>query len=83
MGRVRWHFPKVSKNEPAGRQAMKIIEEVLEFSKAKDELERCVEACDILHAAETLIRQNFDNITFRKAKSIVIAKNEARGYYEG
>ncbi|MGA1846894.1 hypothetical protein [Deferribacter abyssi] len=82
MGRVRWHFPKVAIQETAGRQAMKIIEEVMEFVKAKDDLERCVEACDILHAVETLIRQNFDNYTFRKAKRIVIAKNEARGYYE-
>lgn len=68
-------------------QAIKVIEEAQElFDEAKYPDERRfqmgIEAMDVIHAAETLLRRNFTDCEVRLLRDQCVLKNAARGFYD-
>ena len=64
---------------------IKVLQELSEFGRERIESEhQALEAVDVLHAAETLVRKFFQKhpeLDMEEVIRQVIAKNDARGYY--
>lgn len=80
---MKWSFPKLSLSKTLDEQCSKIREEVSEFEIELDSHNKDLEAIDIYHAAESLLRIHFsgredvlDSIILE-----VIEKNRKRGKY--
>lgn len=80
---MNWTFPKLSLKKTLNEQCSKIREEVSEFEIESDSHNKDLEALDIYHAAESLLRIHFlgredvlDSLIIE-----VIEKNRKRGKY--
>ena len=86
---MRYNFPALKGLEKltVGQQLQKIEEEVKELERELQRAESfryiAVEALNIIHACETLLRMLEDVTDIRAAYSYVIKKNRERGYYDG
>lgn len=80
---MNWNFPKIITTRNTTQCVGKILEEVSEFIKEREQEEIDKEAIDILHATETFLRVHFEgreNI-LNEIIEKVFKKNYARGYY--
>ena len=83
---MRWHFPLA---DPHRRQTQEesishVLSEVREFESETDIDKKALEALDILHCAETLVRkffQEYPQLSIEKTRHLVEQKNRQRGYY--
>ncbi len=71
------------------QQVEKIEEEAEEAEEAKEayygsdnEIPYGVELMDVIHAAETALRMNFNDSEVSHLHELVIEKNRKRGYYD-
>jgi hypothetical protein len=81
---MNWIFPKINGEHSEKVTINNLLSEIEEF-KEEDDLERkAMEAMDILHSAETLVRQFFmrnQSLSAGEIKNKVIQKNDKRKYY--
>jgi hypothetical protein len=81
---MNWIFPKINGEHSEKVTINNLLSEIEEF-KEEDDLERkAMEAMDILHSAETLVRQFFmrnQSLSACEIKNKVIQKNDKRKYY--
>ena len=82
-----WHFPLIRPVQKFDDENLvnKVLSELTEFEKETDLNKKALEAIDVLHSAETLVRKFFlkyPSLSFRKRKRQVIEKNKKRGYYK-
>ena len=82
----KWHFPLIrSVKNPSIKDLIdKVKSELKEFERETNVNKKAAEAIDILHSAETLVRQFFQkypSMSFHKKKRQIIKKNRQRGYY--
>ena len=65
---------------------IKVLQEISEFGRERIELEhQALEAVDVLHAAETLVRKFFQKhpeLSLQDTIEKVVKKNADRGYYK-
>lgn len=85
-GGWEYRFPEVAGKPPLPEQALKVAEEALEVQRAaldQDFQAAAVEAMDVIHAAETLLRrlEAGYGIDPDDVRDDVVAKNRERGYY--
>jgi hypothetical protein len=86
---MQCNFPEIfpGKDQTDEFLLIKVLQELSEFGREKITLEhQALEAIDVLHAAETLVRKFFarnPNLSFEEMKAKAIAKNRERGYYKG
>lgn len=81
-GRYDFNFPMITKNNHLD-QVEKIKEEYMEFLYlGNDREERIMEALDLIHAVETWLRMECTDDEIDSAYEDVIAKNDARHYYD-
>lgn len=80
---MQWVFPRIGIKKTQKQQCEKVAEEIEEFLLAKGEHDKDLEAIDIYHAAETLLRRRFFNREDELDALIkaVIKKNRSRGKY--
>lgn len=82
-----WRFPEIADKPSAKAQAVKIAEELDEVQEALFDGHpaiAAVEAMDVIHAAETLLRildTSEPDVAPDAAYRIVVRKNGVRGYY--
>jgi len=84
-----YNFPPIKnyKDIKPSEQLKKIKEELREVEKAQTTVQKLIEAIDLLHAVETLIRILEQRCTgtilsLDVLKDCVIKKNKERGYYD-
>lgn len=82
-----YRFPEMARIPDLDDQTVKVVEEAVETQRAVFEWkfhEAAVEAMDVIHAAETLLRFLDGRLgaDLDAAYEEVVAKNRARGYYE-
>lgn len=82
-----YQFPKISNPDGLMSQLVKIETEVNEAVDAsangEGDLRIAEELMDVIHAAETALRMlGFQPFVINAVKAGVIAKNDARGYYD-
>jgi hypothetical protein len=81
---MNWIFPKINGEHSEKVTINNLLSEIEEF-REEDDLERkAMEAMDILHSAETLVRQFFmrnQSLSACEIKNKVIQKNDKRKYY--
>lgn len=80
---MQWQFPEIKTTRTIDERVQKVIDELKEFSDETNPIKKDIEAIDVLHAVETLLRLQFKG---REEKlkliiNLIIEKNEARGYY--
>lgn len=80
---MNWTFPKINLKKTEIEQCSKVIEEVQEFESETTQHAKDLEALDIYHAAESLLRIRFKGRTRKLTLLVseVISKNRARGKY--
>lgn len=81
-----YRFPELARIPEVANQTAKVAEEAVETQRAVFEWEydeAAVEAMDVIHAAETLLRclERRFGADLDAAYEEVVAKNRARGYY--
>lgn len=81
-----YRFPELARIPAAADQTVKVVEEAVEAQRAVFEWkfhEAAVEAMDVIHASETLLRllEGRLGADLDAAYEEVVAKNRARGYY--
>lgn len=81
-----YRFPELARIPEVANQTAKVAEEVVEAQRAVFEWEydeAAVEAMDVIHAAETLLRclEGRFGADLDAAYEEVVAKNGVRGYY--
>lgn len=82
-----YRFPAMEKLDEWDNadQIMKIDEEVAEAKKAYFDNDSAipygVELMDVIHAAETALRMNFNDSEIESLHKLTIEKNRKRGYY--
>lgn len=81
-----YRFPEIVRKPPLPEQALKVAEEALEMQRAVLDLDfwaAAMEAMDVIHAAETLLRrlEAWHGIDLDDVRDEVVAKNRERGYY--
>jgi hypothetical protein len=88
-----YRFPKITNPSPKNlcrtpmEQAQKVLEEATElFEEAKRpdarRIEMGLEAMDVIHAVETLLRRYFTDCEVRLLRDHCMLKNAARGFYD-
>lgn len=83
-----YRFPAMAKLDEwdNAQQLTKIDEEVEESRNAyfgnDNEIPYGVELMDVIHAAETALRMNFTDEEVENLHSLVISKNQKKGYYD-
>lgn len=83
-----YRFPELANTPTTHYQTVKIVEEAVEIQKAVFDWgfasDAAIEAMDVIHAAETLLRRlEWDfGVDLDEAYAAVVAKNRERGYYE-
>ncbi len=96
MNVLRWHFPLIRPKRQDSLKDLitKVRSELDELEKAPTVHEQLLEAVDVLHSAETLVRKLFNqhsgdkNLQHLKGyaydlyRRTVIRKNKLQGYYE-
>lgn len=80
---MNWTFPKIRFKKTELEQIEKVAEETEEFLLERDQHLRDLEALDVYHAAETLLRIRFEGREEQLDKLVdqVIHKNRVRGKY--
>ena len=80
---MKWSFPVIRIHKTAKQQILKVVEETEEFLTAKRKHAKDIEAIDVYHAAETLLRIQFKDREDQLDDLIneVIEKNRRRGKY--
>lgn len=83
-----FNFPEIFPGKDQDDQFLhdKVLQELGEFLSETDPEKQAVEAMDILHAAETLVRKFFrryPEMWPHEAIGKVVRKNADRGYYKG
>ena len=80
---MKWTFPHIKIRKTAKQQIEKIAEETEEFLTAKRKHAKDIEAIDVYHAAETLLRIQFKDREDQLDEMIneVIDKNRRRNKY--
>jgi len=80
---MNWSFPHIKIRKTAKQQIEKIAEETEEFLTAKRKHAKDIEAIDVYHAAETLLRIQFAGREDQLDALIkeVIEKNRKRNKY--
>lgn len=85
-----YRFPEIKNPSPKNpcrtpfEQTQKVIEEAVEaFEEAKraDRDAMLLELMDVIHAAETALRKNYEPGEVEAGRKRVIEKNAARGFY--
>ena len=83
-----YRFPAMAKlNEWGNAQQVEKIEEEAEEAKeayygSDNEIPYGVELMDVIHAAETALRMNFNDDEVSHLHELAIEKNRKRGYYD-
>ncbi len=82
-----YRFPELARMPAIPDQTVKVVEEAVETQVAVFEWTfeaAAVEAMDVIHAAETLLRllEEKFGVDLDEAYAAVVAKNGARGYYD-
>lgn len=83
-----FNFPEIFPGKPQDDKFLhdKVLQELGEFLSETDPRKQAVEAMDVLHSAETLVRKFFSrhpDLWPHEAIKEVVAKNASRGYYKG
>lgn len=80
---MNWTFPKIRFKKTELEQIEKVAEETEEFILEQDQHAKDLEALDVYHAAETLLRIRFEGRENELDVIIqqVIHKNRVRGKY--
>lgn len=80
---MNWTFPKIRFKKTELEQIEKVAEETEEFLLEHDAHLKDLEALDVYHAAETLLRIRFEGREDELDSLVqkVITKNRARGKY--
>ncbi len=83
---MKWSFPLINPGTHSSVKDLinKVLSELNEFDNENDLEKKGMEAIDILHSAETLVRKFFSqnpSLSFPEMKKKVIKKNNDRGYY--
>lgn len=80
---MNWTFPKIRFKKTELEQIEKVAEETEEFLLEKDSHLKDLEALDVYHAAETLLRIRFEGREDELDSLVqkVITKNRVRGKY--
>lgn len=81
---MNWIFPKINGKHSEEVTIKNLLSEIDEFQEEVNLEEKAMEAIDILHSAETLVRQFFmrnQSLSANKIRDKVIQKNDKRKYY--
>ena len=80
---MEWKFPAIKTTKTAKQQVLKVEEETGEFLSARRKHAKDLEAVDIYHAAETLLRIHFRGREeeLDKVMEQVVKKNRDRKKY--